>query len=120
MVYSQTLSLSLFLFLLDQVPDEGTIFNLFSIETNLGLLSEFREFAILFENFNQFTARDNSKKLGEKRNRRLTVGTAAVKYKIAWLNSYYPPRDDWFPKYQFAAPNLDFQITSQYIFLAVS
>ena len=61
MVYSQTLSLSLFLFLLDQVPDEGTIFNLFSIETNLGLLSEFREFVILIENFNQFTARDNSK-----------------------------------------------------------
>ena len=50
MVYSQTLSLSLFLFLLDQVPDEGTIFNLFSIETNLGLLSEFREFVILIEN----------------------------------------------------------------------
>ena len=48
------------------------------------------------------------------------VGTAAVKYKIAWLKSYYPPRDDWFPKYQFAAPNLDFQITSQIIFLAVS
>ena len=50
MVYSQTLSLSLFLFLLDQVPDEGTIFNLYSIETNLGLLSEFREFVILIEN----------------------------------------------------------------------
>ena len=42
--------LSLLFYLLDQVPDEGTIFNLFSIETNLGLLSEFREFVILIEN----------------------------------------------------------------------
>ena len=38
------------IFLLDQVPDEGTIFNLYSIETNLGLLSEFREFVMLIEN----------------------------------------------------------------------
>ena len=29
--------------------------------------------------------------------------------------TYYSPRDDWFPKYQFAAPNLDSQITSQII-----
>ena len=36
--------LSLLFYLLDQVPDEGTIFNFCSIETNLGLLREFREF----------------------------------------------------------------------------
>ena len=42
--------LSLFNYLLDQVPDEGTIFNLYSIETNLGLLSEFREFVMLIGN----------------------------------------------------------------------
>ena len=32
--------------------------------------------------------------------------------------TYYSPRDDWFPKYQFAAPNLDSQITSQIIFFS--
>ena len=32
--------------------------------------------------------------------------------------AYYSPRDVWLPKYQFAAPNLDSQITSQIIFFS--
>ena len=53
--------LSLLIYLLDQVPDEGIIFNFCSIEMNLDNPREFRETVNADWQVNQFTARDNSK-----------------------------------------------------------